>query len=48
MVKWFVEEFIDQEVGLAVKTNFKGNSITDFTQVDNHLKTENLLNRQYM
>jgi len=37
-VCWFVEEFIDQEVGLIVKTNFKGNSIMDFTQVDMHLK----------
>tara|TARA_Y100000034_G_C6874927_1_gene399956 strand:- start:13 stop:1257 length:1245 start_codon:yes stop_codon:yes gene_type:complete len=36
---WFVEEFIDQEVGLVVKTNFKGNSIMDFTQVDKHLGT---------
>tara|TARA_R110001583_G_scaffold19231_1_gene75519 strand:- start:50 stop:1288 length:1239 start_codon:yes stop_codon:yes gene_type:complete len=36
---WFVEEFVDQEVGLVVKTNFKGNSIMDFTQVDNHLGT---------
>ena len=26
-VCWFVEEFIDQKVGLVVKTNFKGNSI---------------------
>jgi len=36
---WFVEEFIDQEVGLVVKTNFKGNSIMDFTQVERHLKS---------
>lgn len=36
---WFVEEFIDQEVGLVVKTNFKGNSISDFTQVEKHLKS---------
>jgi glycosyltransferase involved in cell wall biosynthesis len=36
---WFVEEFIDQEVGLVVKTNFKGNSIIDFTQVEKHLKS---------
>ena len=28
-IKWFVEEFIDQEVGLIVKTNMKGNSIID-------------------
>ena len=42
-VCWFVEEFIDQEVGLIVKTNFKGNSIMDFTKVEKHLKS--LLNR---
>jgi len=36
---WFVEEFIDQEVGLVVKTNFKGNSIMDYTQVEKHLKS---------
>ena len=36
---WFIEEFIDQEVGLVVKTNFKNNSIVDFAQVENHLKT---------
>ena len=29
MVKWFVEEFIDQEVGLIVKTNIRNNSIID-------------------
>lgn len=38
-VCWFVEEFIDQEVGLVIKTNFRGNSIMDFTQVEKHLKT---------
>ena len=38
-VCWFVEEFIDQEVGLVIKTNFKGNSIGDFTQVEKHLKS---------
>jgi hypothetical protein len=36
-ITWFVEEFIDQEVGLVVKTNFRGNSIMDFSQVDKHL-----------
>tara|TARA_A100001515_G_scaffold89210_1_gene70901 strand:- start:1157 stop:2392 length:1236 start_codon:yes stop_codon:yes gene_type:complete len=36
---WFVEEFIDQEIGLVVKTNFKGNSIGDFTHVEKHLKS---------
>ena len=38
-VCWFVEEFIDKEVGLVVKTNFKGNSIIDFTKVEKHLKS---------
>jgi len=33
---WFVEEFYDQEVGLVVKTNFKGNSIMDFNEVDTY------------
>jgi len=30
MVKWFVEEFIDQEVGLVIKTNLASNSIMDW------------------
>lgn len=38
-ISWFVEEFIDQEVGLVVKTNFRGNTITDYGQVEKHLKT---------
>jgi len=29
MVKWFVEEFVDQEVGLIAKTNIRNNSIID-------------------
>jgi glycosyltransferase involved in cell wall biosynthesis len=33
---WFVEEFVDKEVGLVVKTNFKGNSIMDFNEVDKY------------
>ena len=28
-ITWFVEEFIDQEVGLVIKTNLRGNSIMD-------------------
>jgi hypothetical protein len=36
---WFVEEFIDQEVGLVVKTNFKSNSIIDYKQVEMHLQS---------
>jgi len=38
-VCWFVEEFIDQEVGLVVKTNFRGNCLIDFTHVEKHLTT---------
>jgi glycosyltransferase involved in cell wall biosynthesis len=30
MVKWFVEEFIDQEIGLVIKTNLTSNSIMDW------------------
>lgn len=29
-VRWWVEEFIDQEVGLVVKTNFRNNSLIDY------------------
>lgn len=36
-VKWFVEEFIDQEVGLVVKAFFKGNSLIDRTHMQNNL-----------
>jgi glycosyltransferase involved in cell wall biosynthesis len=35
---WWVEEFVDQEVGLVVKTNFKSNCIMDFTMVEGHLQ----------
>jgi len=34
VVRWFVEEFIDQPVGLIVKTFMKGNSIIDRTHVE--------------
>ena len=37
-INWFVEEFKDEEVGLVVKTNFKGNSISDFNKIEAHLK----------
>ena len=30
MVKWFVEEFIDQEIGFVIKTNIASNSIMDW------------------
>ena len=47
-VCWFVEEFIDQEVGLVVKTNFKSNSIIDFSAVEKHLEAllKNYKNRK--
>jgi|TARA_R110001583_G_scaffold10061_5_gene46930 glycosyltransferase involved in cell wall biosynthesis len=37
-VKWFVEEFIDQDVGLVVKTNIRSNCLIDFEATDNTLK----------
>ena len=38
MVKWFVEEFIDQEVGLVIKTNFASNAKMDFDVLQKHMK----------
>ena len=38
MVKWFVEEFIDQEVGLVIKTNLVGNCIMDWEHLQNRMK----------
>tara|TARA_Y100001937_G_scaffold123997_1_gene187930 strand:+ start:823 stop:2043 length:1221 start_codon:yes stop_codon:yes gene_type:complete len=38
-VCWFVEEFIDKEVGLVLKTNYKNNSISDFDAISNHLSS---------
>tara|TARA_Y100000593_G_C4307768_1_gene336637 strand:- start:585 stop:1823 length:1239 start_codon:yes stop_codon:yes gene_type:complete len=37
-VAWWVEEFIDQEVGLVVKTNIKSNSIIDWEFLNNEFK----------
>ena len=37
-VKWWIEEFIDQEVGLILKTNIKSNSQMDFETVRESLK----------
>ena len=37
-VKWFVEEFIDQEVGLVIKTNVRSNCLMDFEATENILK----------
>lgn len=37
-IKWFVEEFIDQEVGLILKTNTRGNSRIDLEHTENALE----------
>jgi hypothetical protein len=37
-IRWFVEEFIDQEVGLVLKTSMRSNSIIDFSHAYNALK----------
>jgi glycosyltransferase involved in cell wall biosynthesis len=37
-IKWFVEEFVDQEVGLIIKTNTRGNSRIDLEHTENALK----------
>ena len=37
-IKWFVEEFIDQEVGLILKTNTRGNSRIDLEYTENALE----------
>ncbi len=37
-IRWFVEEFIDQEVGLIVKTNMKSNSRIDLEYTEAQLK----------
>ncbi len=37
-IKWFVEEFIDQEVGLVIKTNTRGNSRIDLEYTEAALK----------
>jgi glycosyltransferase involved in cell wall biosynthesis len=38
MVKWFVEEFIDQEVGLVIKTNVASNAIMDWEFLQKRMK----------
>jgi len=38
MVKWFVEEFIDQEVGLVIKTNIASNSVMDWEHLKRQMK----------
>ena len=38
-VKWWVEEFIDQEVGLVIKTNIKANSTMDLEHTEATLQS---------
>ena len=38
LLKWFVEEFIDREVGLILKTNLRSNCIMDKEAVEGTLK----------
>lgn len=37
-IQWFLEEFIDQEIGLVLKTNLAKNSILDRRNIENVLK----------
>ena len=37
-IKWWVEEFIDREVGLVIKTNITGNSIMDWEHLNKQMK----------
>lgn len=37
-IKWFVEEFVDQDVGLIIKTNLKSNSRIDKEHTENAIK----------
>ena len=38
MVRWFVEEFIDQEVGFVIKTNVASNSVMDWEHLQKQMK----------
>ena len=38
MVRWFVEEFIDKEVGLVIKTNVASNAIMDWEFLQKRMK----------
>jgi len=38
-ISWFVEEFIDQEVGLVIKTNLRNNSRIDLEQTEAAIST---------
>jgi glycosyltransferase involved in cell wall biosynthesis len=42
-VTWWVEEFLDEEVGLVIKANFVNNSIIDFQYTEAALK--NIINK---
>jgi glycosyltransferase involved in cell wall biosynthesis len=42
-LRWWVEEFIDQEVGLVVKANIKSNSISDYAHLEPSI--QNLLSK---
>lgn len=37
-IRWWVEEFVDQEVGLVIKTNVRGNSRMDLEATETALK----------
>ena len=37
-VRWWVEEFIDQEVGLVLKVNLKNNSIIDYKHANENIQ----------
>lgn len=38
MLKWFVEEFINQEIGLVIKTNLTSNAKMDFEHLEKRMK----------
>ncbi len=38
-IRWFVEEFVDQDVGLVIKTNTKNNSRIDFEHTERAIKS---------
>jgi len=42
-LQWWVEEFIDQEIGLIVKANIKSNSISDYAHLEPSI--QNLLSK---
>lgn len=37
-IRWFVEEFIDQEVGLVLKVSYRNNSKTDQYEIEKRIK----------